>query len=220
MVHLNIGNGVGRPGDMVDITVSLAAGGVPVAATGNDIIFDGSALAFDLSACHVNPAIKKTLVGSVVSYSDFSFKTVRFFVQTDQRTDPIPDGPLYHCSVQIAPSALPGEYGLFNGGASAYDPTGSFFDVSVEIGSIMVSLVAGPSPTPTATATPTAVPGHSGGSGCAIGGGGGSNSCYAPILLLLLPAFLVLWRVRSFGLSTCASPQPLRHGPRRPCRAR
>src|SRR5947209_5453416 len=52
-VHIDIGSAVGRPGEFVDVTVSLAAFHVAVVATGNDITFNTQALAVEPSDCRI-----------------------------------------------------------------------------------------------------------------------------------------------------------------------
>jgi hypothetical protein len=149
--RIDIGAAVAAPGDPAVVTVSLIALAESVAATGNDISFDPNVLALEPSNCLINPTIGKSLIASVVEDVG-STKTLRLFVSSSGTADAIPDGPLYTCTFAIAPSALPGTYPLSNGNPLAFAPDGSpLDDVVGGDGSVIVSLVVGPSPTPTET---------------------------------------------------------------------
>jgi hypothetical protein len=100
----------------------------------------------------VNPTIAKSLVGSILSSS-----LVRFVVQPAENAEPIPDGPLYTCTVRALPSALPGAYSISNKNLSGYSPENVPLFVVGEGGSIMVVLVL-PTPIPTATPVPSETP--------------------------------------------------------------
>lgn len=91
--------------------------------------------------------IRKSLIASVLR-EDAATRTLRFFVQPDQNADPIPDGPLYTCTLRISPSALPAVYALQNGTAIAVSVTGAMLEPVVGAnGTLAVSLVL-PTPTP------------------------------------------------------------------------
>ena len=123
------------------MSVSLTTAGVPVAATANDIFFDTDLIDVDPADCTVNPAIRKSLVATVVHEDSFS-KTLRFFIQSDQNRAPIPDGPLYTCRFAIDASALPGEIPLFIGSVFAFQPDGNDVEQVVgRDGSVVVTLV-------------------------------------------------------------------------------
>jgi hypothetical protein len=168
-IRLSIGSAVGRPGDTVDVTVSLVSSSVPVAATANDIVMVSGVFTLDDPVgCRVNPAIGKSLVVTAFPPDVFEFR-VRVFVETAERPDPIPTGPLYTCTFRVAASAFPDSYGLLNENVAVFEPAGTqLADVAATDGVVIVSLVATPQPTHTPTAPPTAPPGGGGG-GCAIG---------------------------------------------------
>jgi hypothetical protein len=153
VVHIDIGSATGGPGGAVLMTVSLLASGQAVAGTANDIVFDPQVLSLDPASCLVNPAIGRTLVASTVQ----SGRT-RAFIQSSRAANPIPDGPLYSCIFQIAPSTFPGKYPVANESTLAFDPEGGqLTHVAGEGGTITVFLVpvATPTNTPTATRTST-----------------------------------------------------------------
>ncbi len=196
-VRISIGSAVGRPGDTVDITVSLASSGA-VAATGNDIVVGSSILTLDGEVgCRVNPAIGKSLI--VSSSMDEFLTATRVFVGTSQHTDPIPDGPLYTCTFRVAPSALPDGYVLANENARAFTPAGTQLDdVAGVSGIVIVSLLPTPqaSHTPTPGPTSTAAPLPSSGGGCTIAQASGAT--IDPLVLLsLLPLALRRRRTRA-----------------------
>src|SRR5208337_3750094 len=85
----------------------------------------------------VNPRIGKSLTAGEIQNG-----TARFFLQPGDST-PIPDGPLYTCTFQIAPLALPGTYQLSsNGSPEAFGPSGVQIPYVVGgDGAITVSLV-------------------------------------------------------------------------------
>lgn len=143
IVHISIGSTQAGPGQRVAVTVSLLTSGAAVAATANDItVSDTSVFTIDLETCRANPAIGKVLAKSVIA-AEPPAQHLRFFVQPGSSDAPIPDGPLYSCAARIAPSALPGTYGLGNGTALAFDPVDDLLQpVAAEGGSIRVSLLA------------------------------------------------------------------------------
>ena len=136
-IHINIGSARGGPGNTVSITVSLAASGVSVAATANDIMFDSGALSLDPAQCQVNSTIGKSLTAGTVGSG-----WVRVFVQAKPSTSAIRDGPLYTCTVSIAGLALPDTYPLWNGNTAAFSPAGAQLSgVAGAEGFVIVSLV-------------------------------------------------------------------------------
>jgi hypothetical protein len=158
-VHVDIGSASGRPGDAVDVTVSLAAFHVAVVATGNDITFNSRALAFDPADCRINPALLGQALVATVVRDDRDSKTVRVFIQPNPDPIPLPDGPLYTCTIAIAPTAQLRSFRLSNDNTVAFtvDAT-QLAHVSGANGSVTVTLVLAPSATPTLTAIPTLTP--------------------------------------------------------------
>ena len=149
-VQINIGNGTGLHGSTVPITVSLVAGGLQVAGTGNDIAFDTTVLGLTfLSDCVPNPALNRPLSSSVVSTIG-NITTIRVLVVGPPlNTNPIPDGPLYTCTFSILSGAAPGATTLTNSNETAEDPNAdAIASISGANGTVVVALVGG---TPTAT---------------------------------------------------------------------
>jgi len=146
---------IGRPGDTVELPVSLISAGNTIAGTANDITFDKTVLSIDPTSCSVNPATGKFLLATLLS--DFrNTRTLRFFVQSTADTNPIPDGTLYTCLVVIGTSTLPGTYTLTIKNTQAFDPDGDkVIRLTGSGGAVVVSLVVPDTATPTATATGT-----------------------------------------------------------------
>jgi len=158
-VHIQIGNNIGLAGSSVPVTTTLRTAGNFVAGTGNDIVYDHTALALDPSTCMLNPALTKRLVASVVG-STATTTTVRVFVQGPPwDNSPIPDGDLYTCTFAILPGTLPGVYPLQVANPMAQAPDGSLLSpVTGGSGSVTVGLIvptSTPTDTPTITGTPT-----------------------------------------------------------------
>lgn len=153
---IDIVNSVGRPGNGVDVTVTLTtSGGAMVAATVNDITFYKRVMSLGPTDCRINPATAKSLSAAVV-HETRSARTVRLFVQSIFSPPPIQDGLLYTCTFHIAPTTLPGKYPLINSTARGFGPTGVELPrVTGTGGSLEVAIVLVPSATPTASATPT-----------------------------------------------------------------
>lgn len=151
---LNVGSETGRPGDALDVTVSIGSAGLSIAATANDIVFDASALSVNPGTCRLAAQGAKQVVATIIEPGH-----LRVFVESAQDVLPIPDGPLYTCKFVVALSALPGTYTLQNVNASVYgltgDPIGLVYGAD---GEILVTLVRRPTPTPTPTGTRTPTP--------------------------------------------------------------
>jgi hypothetical protein len=158
---IDVGSNVGKPGDAVDVVVSLATfGGVMVAATSNDLTFNKQVLRLDSTDCRVNLSTGKSLSAAIVQETRSS-RTLRLFVQSIFSAPPIHDGPLYTCTFHIAPTALPRTYPITITTSQGFGPTGVEVPrVTGSGGSVEVTLVLVPSVTrtPTRTATPTPSP--------------------------------------------------------------
>src|SRR5262249_41162400 len=110
VVRISIGSAVAGPGDVANVTVSVGAVGVQVAATDNDLAFRGDTLSLDSSGCVLNPAIDKSLRMTVIGGNGAATTTIRVSIQSTQNSDPIANGPLYTCALRVAPTALSGTY--------------------------------------------------------------------------------------------------------------
>jgi uncharacterized repeat protein (TIGR01451 family) len=152
-IHINLGTGTGLPGHSVPITASLVTSGLQVAAAGNDITFDNTALSLNIANCVANPSLMRMVSGGVVGTVG-NLTTMRILViGAPLNTDPIPDGPLYTCTFDILGSASPAVYPLTALNFVAQDPNGvNLSPVTGANGSITVTLVG---PTATVTNTPT-----------------------------------------------------------------
>jgi len=156
-VRIEGGSAVGRPGDRVDLTVSLDRSGASVAATANDLTFNNLALDLDPEGCRINPTIAGKSLTATILRDSRSSRTLRLFVQSIDNVEPIPDGPLYTCTFTIAVTALPSTYRVTIGTVLAFAPDGMKLGrVSGTNGSVVVSLVVVATPTPTPSHTPTA----------------------------------------------------------------
>ncbi len=159
IVHIDLGSNVGLPGSMVNISSTLDSSGLSVAAGGNDISFNNTALSLNIANCAASVP-GKSISGGVISVVGTT-TTVRVIVLgAPLNPDEIPDGPLYTCAFNILISALPGTYALTTSNHLAQDPFGvSLSPVTGLDGSVNVTLI-GPSPTPTSTPTntPTSTP--------------------------------------------------------------
>jgi len=192
-VRLSIGSVAGRPGDQVEVVVSLESPGVPVGATGNQILFQdrrvlsipqpltnfegGGEVHSPTPPCRINPAIGKSLVSSF-DLLEFPAELARFFVLSGKNAGPIPDGPLYSCTVQIAPSVLPGTYPIVDDLVLAVTPDGQQIDdVGANNGYVTVALIL-PTQMPTARGQ--------GGGGCSLDGGNAVGGAWLSLVVLLL----------------------------------
>jgi hypothetical protein len=156
-VQINVGTGKALAGDSVDVAVSLAASGFPVAGTANDLTFQNTAFALNTANCSLNPALSKQFSVTTVATTSTA-TTIRIFVQGPPvNTTPIPGGPLYTCTFNILPGTLPGNYPLSILNVVAQDPTGTNLPAFGTDGTIIVTLV-GPTATITPTFTPTNTP--------------------------------------------------------------
>src|SRR5262249_38726708 len=151
--HINLGTGSGLPGSMVTVTAGLVTSGLQVAAAGNDITYNNTALSLNIADCAANPALMRTISGGLIGTVG-NLTTMRILVLgAPLNTNPIPDGPLYSCNFGILASALPGTYPLVTSNPVAQDPDGlNLSPVVSSDGSITVTLVG---PTATVTSTPT-----------------------------------------------------------------
>jgi hypothetical protein len=156
---IDIGAATGRPGQAVDVTVSLAASnGAMIAATINDLTFYKRVMSLDPGDCRINPATGKSL-SAVVLQETNSARTLRLFVQSIFSPPPVPPGPLYTCTFHIKPTALPGRYPLIIRTAQGFGPTGVEIQrVTGAGGAIVVTIVLVPSPSATPSPTPTPSP--------------------------------------------------------------
>jgi hypothetical protein len=192
-VSIEIGSTTGGPGDTVSIAVTLHASGSGVAATQNDITFDGrvaiAATAGGRPDCKASYAIHKDL-------SAFAFQphgctpgsdcqAVRALI-LGYNTDLIPDGSvLYMCNVAIAADAAPDVYMLASANAAASGPNGELISANATDGHVTV-LASGTSQLLAARAADTTAAG----SGCQVGS---SAEGWSGWMWLISAALLVLW---------------------------
>jgi uncharacterized protein YjdB len=129
---LIIGSAVGDPGQQVAIEATLRTAGAPVAALQNDLkLAPGILIAASDSgkpSCKVDEAIDKlstTFAFLPAGCQGVGCSGVRAVVVALDNVDPIPDGAVvYRCTVDIAASALGGNYPIDCSNAVASDPRG------------------------------------------------------------------------------------------------
>src|SRR5262249_60016550 len=79
VVRINIGTGFGLPNTSVNVTASLFTAGLQVAAAGNDITYNNTALSLNIGNCAANPALMRSITGGVLSTVG-NLTTVRILV--------------------------------------------------------------------------------------------------------------------------------------------
>src|SRR5262249_62025001 len=98
---LTPGTGSGRPHSTVGLTASLAPAGLQVAAAGNDITYNNTALSLNIGNCAANPALMRAITGGVLTTVG-NLTTVRILVLgAPLNTTPMPDRPLYTCPFAV-----------------------------------------------------------------------------------------------------------------------
>lgn len=153
-VEVNLDTGSGAPGALVAITAELLTHGQDVAAAGNDITYDNTALSLELADC-TSAIGDKLLTGGVVDIDGTETTFRVFIVGAPLNTDPIPDGNLYTCIFAILPGAASGTYPLTNTNEVAQDPNGVTLSPVIGADGEIVVNTPVPSSTPTATRTAT-----------------------------------------------------------------
>jgi hypothetical protein len=148
VVSIDVGTASGAPGDEVTFEVTLDTGGGSVAATLNDIAFDPlTPVADDGSGepdCTVNPAIGKDVFAAfqpAACTPGVDCTGIRVIVVAFDNTDPIPDGSLYACRVQIDTAAPVGTYLLTSAHVESSDPSGTPLTTVGTDGAIVVSTI-------------------------------------------------------------------------------
>jgi hypothetical protein len=122
VVSIDVGSASGAPGASVTVQITLDTGGAEVAGTQNDIAFDPLT---PISGCTVNPGIDKDVFTGYQPASctyGVDCTAIRVIVISLSNLDPIPDGLLYSCNVDIAPTAPPAVYPLANSNEGAARP--------------------------------------------------------------------------------------------------
>lgn len=135
VVTIDVGTASGTPGSQVSFDVTLDSGGLTVTGTQNDIAYDPlTRVAANLSGdpdCTVNPATGKDVFTGFLPNSctpGVDCTGIRVLVLSLSNSDPIPDGVLYSCNVEISPAAIAGTYPLVisnadsAGGPPNFDP--------------------------------------------------------------------------------------------------
>jgi hypothetical protein len=144
-VSIDVGTASGPPGASVTFDVTLATGGEAVAATENDIAFDPltpvAADTFGDPDCSVNPGINKMVFTAFQPPSctlGVDCTGIRVIVISFSNLDPIPDGPIYSCNVDIGSAAPAGTYPLVNSNAQSSDPDANALTTGGSDGAINV----------------------------------------------------------------------------------
>lgn len=146
---------IGHPGEQVVVAATLSTKGAAIARTQNDIAFDSAnapiaALPNAAPDCTVNPQIAKD--GTSFAFqpqgcSGAACTSVHAAVLSTTNTTAIPDGVLYTCKANIAPSAAAGEYPLTISAVILESPNGQ--PLPNPIGSSGAIVVVVPTPTRT-----------------------------------------------------------------------
>ncbi|HYC22008.1 MAG TPA: hypothetical protein VEI94_04865 [Candidatus Bathyarchaeia archaeon] len=126
-----VGSVTGAPATQVTFDVSLAADGASVASMQNDTAFDPVqtpiASVGGLPDCTVNSATGKTafFVFLPNGCSGTACTSIRALLVSFTDANPIPDGALYSCNVDISASAPPASYPLTASGVVLSTPAGT-----------------------------------------------------------------------------------------------
>jgi hypothetical protein len=90
---------VAEPGDIAEVCVSLEALGKTVAATQNDLIWDGTCATLESAErCAIAPGLDQQLFGRIRGDVDFGYRSL---VLSLTEISPIPDGTLYCCPFRV-----------------------------------------------------------------------------------------------------------------------
>jgi hypothetical protein len=137
-VSIEVGTASGPPGTSVTFDVTLDTGGEDVVATQNDIAFDPLT---PIAGCTVNPGIDKDLFSAFQPISctpGVDCTGIRVIVLSFSNLDPIADGPIYSCNVDIDTAAPAGTYPLVNSNAQSADADATPLTTSAGDGAILV----------------------------------------------------------------------------------
>ena len=168
-VIIVVGETEGAPGDSVSFDVTLDTGGLEVAGTQNDIVFDPStpivAAENGNPQCWVNPDIDKSATAfrfQPAGCEDMGIGLctgIRALVLSISNLDPIPDGSvMYGCDVAIATDAPAEIFPLVNDNVGSTDPEGITLPTLGEDGAVTVVVGPPPTPTPMPTSPPPPTP--------------------------------------------------------------
>jgi len=136
---IDLGTGVGQPGGIACVPVTLVANGALIAATSNDIGRDPAQIS--VTGFSINPLIAPgTPANKQLGASTLNPSVQRVTVGGNQ--NPIPDGVLFTCILPIAAGASIGSHPLSNV-PSATDTQGSDITVSGAAGQVLVSSCTG-----------------------------------------------------------------------------
>jgi hypothetical protein len=144
IVSIDLGTASGPPGSQVTFDVALDDGGEEVVATQNDITFDPLtpiASQGGVPDCTANPATGKdafTAFHPIGCTPGVDCTRARVIVISLSNLDPVPNGVLYSCNVNIDPSTAPGTYPLLNTDVESADSMGLHTTVGSD-GAIVVT---------------------------------------------------------------------------------
>ncbi|GIW44945.1 MAG: hypothetical protein KatS3mg077_2227 [Candidatus Binatia bacterium] len=132
--RLQVGSVQAQPGWVVELPVTLATAGAPVAAVSQNLFFDPRNTPIVQRApgepdCWVEPSTGKQ--GFFAFWPDGCWQwpetcdMVSAVILSFQSTQPIPDGRLFTCRVKVSPNAAAGEYAVASDYADAASPDAS-----------------------------------------------------------------------------------------------
>lgn len=116
---VNLGVGVGRPGGIACVPVTLTSNGTQIAAVSNDMGFD--ATQFSVNTCTINPTLADAPYGKQLSATGSPGAEQ---IQVGGNLNLLPDGLAYVCDIAIASTPTPGPHLLTNT-PGATDTTGN-----------------------------------------------------------------------------------------------
>jgi len=144
------------PGIITVVTSSLAANGNEVVAYQQDISFSPQT---PLLACTVGPLSNKEASAFAPQPPGCTIgvdcTSMRALILSFVNLDPIPDGPVFGCSIDVSISAPAGVYPLLSSNTLASDSLGNALPLDGIDGAVIVSVP--PTPTPTAAPAPASL---------------------------------------------------------------
>lgn len=145
VVSIDLGVATGTAGGVASFDARLDSGGLGVAGTQNDIVFDPLTPIRDNGSgrpdCTANPATGKSVFSAFLPPGctvGSSCTGARVLMLSLSNVSPIPDGIIYSCRVQIAASAPAGTYPLANSNLGSSDPIGQALTTVGADGAVVV----------------------------------------------------------------------------------
>lgn len=145
--RLEVGTAMGAPGDSVTIAVRLTGGGSAYYAASVDLTYDATQVRVAGAGspeCTIDPAIgpgsesnKRLLLAALPQADDT--EVLRVGVIGFTRVLPLPDGPLFTCTFDVAPLAREGTV-VLQADAEGADESGETLPLDGKSGAIVVAV--------------------------------------------------------------------------------